>query len=184
MGDARGRDRVAPHRGPFVGGAARICNRRILCDIGLGAERLGLLGPAYELPQRNSSMPRQNPRFALAILGAALLWPFPGMPATADAPTAPNIQQVIVTQDLAQCGHAEHILFTVLWQGRVGIASEPSIIGWDKPRVGDRLSGEFMEEGLTEATYLNRTGRTWLSITRTGEALDRQAPLLRQYCEE
>lgn len=129
-------------------------------------------------------MPYQHPRFILASLGFALLCPFAGIPAVAEVPADPNLQHIIVTQDLAQCGHAEHILFTILWQGRIGIATEPSIIGWEKPRVGDRLSGEFREEGLTEATYLNRTGTTWLSISKTGETLDQQAPLMRQYCSE
>ena len=41
--------------------------------------------------------------------------------------------KVLIITDLAQCGRGEFVLFTVLWQGVVGVASEPLLIGWDKP---------------------------------------------------
>lgn len=92
--------------------------------------------------------------------------------------------RVIVIKDLSECGHDEYILFTVLWQARLGIATRVPFFGWSKPRVGDQLEGAFMEEGITEANWVNKPDSTHLYIERTGVPLQDQGPLLNDYCRQ
>ena len=75
-------------------------------------------------------------------------------PASTREPTA------LIIADLAQCGRGEYVLFTVLWHGVVGVAGEPWLIGWNKPQVGDRLTGPFLEKGWMEATQVETTTAT------------------------
>ena len=95
-----------------------------------------------------------------------------------------TLQKIIVSQDLAQCGHPEYIAFITLWDGLTGIATEAPLVGWNKPRLGDYLTGDFSEEGLIKAAYLNRPGATFLRILRAGAPLQAQLPLIHEYCTE
>lgn len=119
---------------------------------------------------------------SLAAGLAGLLGLFPALLA---AEAAEAIQQkIIVSQDLARCGHPEYIAFMTLMEGLTGIATAAPLVGWNKPRLGDYLTGDFSEEGLIKAAYLNRPGSTFLRILRTGAPLQAQLALIHEYCTE
>ena len=90
----------------------------------------------------------------------------------------------MIITDLAQCGRGEFVLFTVLWQGVVGVAGEPLLIGWDKPKVGDRLTGAFLAEGWMEGTNVESGATTYLDIQETGVPIAEQNRLLQEYCHK
>ncbi len=109
----------------------------------------------------------------LLMLGG-LLQPLPGR---AETPS-----QALVIMDLRECGHPEYILFTVLYEGRVGVATAPTFSDWIKPAVGDRLQGQFLQEGDTEVLFLNRPETTELDVVRTQVPIARQGELIRDFC--
>ena len=78
----------------------------------------------------------------------------------ASTTTSTREPMALIIADLAQCGRSEYVLFTVLWHGVVGVAGEPWLIGWNKPQVGDRLTGPFLEKGWMEATQVETTTAT------------------------
>jgi hypothetical protein len=90
----------------------------------------------------------------------------------------------LIIADLAQCGRGEYVLFTVLWHGVVGVAGEPWLIGWNKPQVGDRLTGPFLEKGWMEATQVETATTTYLDILETGVPIAEQNRLRQTYCQK
>jgi hypothetical protein len=120
---------------------------------------------------------------ALAAGLAGLLGFFPAL-LPAEETTDDPVQNIIVSQDLARCGRPEYIAFTTIAEGLTGIATEAPLVGRNKPRLGDYLSGDFSEEGLIKAVYLNRPGTTFLRILRTGAPLHAQLALIHEYCTE
>ena len=107
--------------------------------------------------------------------------------AGAGAATNPGSTQeptALIIADLAQCGRSEYVLFTVLWNGVVGIAGEPWLIGWNKPQVGDRLTGPFLEKGWMEATQVETATTTYLDILETGVPIAEQNRLRQTYCQK
>ena len=102
----------------------------------------------------------------------------------ATTPTSHNEPTALIITDLAQCGRGELVLFTVLWQGVVGVAGEPLLIGWDKPKVGDRLTGAFLAEGWMEGTNVESGATTYLDIQETGVPIAEQNRLLQKYCHK
>lgn len=109
----------------------------------------------------------------------SLIGLFTGAQANMDNDT----QKALIIKDLRECGHGEYIMFTVLWKGVVGIATEPFLFGWSKPRIGDQLSGSFLESGTMEATYLDKGDTTRLDILKTGIPIENQGALVMEYCE-
>ena len=95
-----------------------------------------------------------------------------------------DVQKALIIRDLADCGHGEYMMFTVLWKGVVGVATEHYLWGWNKPRIGDQLSGPFLETGTTEATYLNKSGTTHLDIIKTDIPIANQGALVTELCME
>ncbi len=120
----------------------------------------------------------QRPVIATTLLTLSLI----AASATAQSDEGDNIQTALIIKDLGECGHGEYVMFTVLWKGVVGIAAEPSLFGWNKPSIGDRLSGHFLEEASTEATYINKPGVTDLDIVKTGIPIANQGALLGEFC--
>ena len=118
----------------------------------------------------------------LAVLG--LLSPtHPSWAENDKPPEADNEKlQALVIADYSQCGREDVLLFTVLWQGQVGVMTRPPLIGWDPPHPGDRLSGSFLEEGITEVGFLNKPGTTHVRILRTGIPVDQQGDLRSEIC--
>lgn len=118
---------------------------------------------------------------------AAVLWllspPHPGWSDTVNPPAADHENlQALVIADYSQCGHADVLLFTVLWQGRVGVMTQPPLIGWYPPHPGDRLSGGFLEEGVTEVRFLDKPETTHVRILKTGVPADQQGALRSEIC--
>lgn len=93
-----------------------------------------------------------------------------------------DTQKALIIKDLKECGHGEYVMFTVLWKGVVGIATEHFLFGWNKPGVGDQLSGPFLETGTMEASYLNKPDTTRLDILKTGIPIANQGALVKEYC--
>jgi hypothetical protein len=91
-------------------------------------------------------------------------------------------QIALVIADYSQCGRGDFLLFTVLWKGRVGVMTEPLLIGWDPPRPGDRLTGNFLEEGGTEIRFLDTGETTLVRILKTGIPVDQQGALRMEIC--
>jgi hypothetical protein len=102
----------------------------------------------------------------------------------ATTPTSTHEPTALIITDLAQCGKGEFVLFTVLWQGVVGVAGEPLLIGWDKPKVGDRLTGAFLAKGWMEGTNIESGASTYLVIQETGVPIAEQNRLLQTYCQK
>jgi len=118
----------------------------------------------------------------LAVLGL-LLPPHPGLADSVRPSEADNENlQALVIADYSQCGHADVLLFTVLWQGRVGLMTQPPLIGWDPPHPGDRLSGSFLEEGVTEIRFIDKPETTHVRILKTGVPADQQGVLRSGIC--
>jgi len=103
-------------------------------------------------------------------------------PISADESADNDTQEALIIKDLSECGHGEYVIFTVLWKGVVGIATEHFIYSWNKPRIGDRLSGPFLQPGTMEASYLNRQDTTDLDILKTGIPIANQGALIKEYC--
>ena len=118
----------------------------------------------------------------LAGMMAALL----GQTDARAASTRTSTQEptALIIADLAQCGRGEYVLFTVLWHGVVGVAGEPLLIGWNKPQVGDRLTGPFLEKGWMEATQVETATTTYLDIQETGIPIAEQNRLRQTYCQK
>lgn len=102
----------------------------------------------------------------------------------ASTTTSTREPMALIIADLAQCGRSEYVLFTVLWHGVVGIAGEPWLIGWNKPQVGDRLTGPFLEKGWMEATQVETATTTYLDILETGIPIAEQNRLRQTYCQK
>jgi len=118
---------------------------------------------------------------------AAVLWllspPHLGWSDSVNPPATDHENlQALVIADYSQCGHADVLLFTVLWQGRVGVMTQPPLIGWDPPHPGDRLSGSFLEEGVTEVRFLDKPETTHVRILKTGVPADQQGVLRSEIC--
>lgn len=118
----------------------------------------------------------------LAGMMAGLLGHFDAMAATTT--TSHHEPTALIITDLVQCGRGEFVLFTVLWQGVVGVAGEPLLIGWDKPKVGERLTGAFLAEGWMKGTNLENGATTYLDIQETGVPIAEQNRLLQTYCQK
>jgi|GEM_PF-1824041 len=118
---------------------------------------------------------------------AAVLWllssPQQGWSDSVITPAADreNLQALVIA-DYSQCGHADVLLFTVLWQGRVGVMTQPPLIGWEPPHPGDRLSGSFLEEGVTEVRFLDKPETTHVRILKAGVPVDQQGVLRSEIC--
>ena len=104
--------------------------------------------------------------------------------ALVQANTEEDAQKALIIRDLSDCGHGEYVMFTVLWKGVVGVATEHYLWGWNKPRIGEQLSGPFLETGTTEATYLNKSETTQLDIIKTGIPIANQGALVTELCTE
>ena len=102
----------------------------------------------------------------------------------ASTTTSTREPTALIIADLAECGRGEYVLFTVLWNGVVGIAGEPWLIGWNKPQVGDRLTGPFLEKGWMEATQVETATTTYLDIQETGIPIAEQNRLRQTYCQK
>lgn len=104
-------------------------------------------------------------------------------PSTASGENPDNEpHKALIIKDLNECGHGEYVMFTVLWKGVVGIATEHFLFSWNKPGVGDQLSGPFLETGTMEASYLNKPDTTRLDILKTGIPIANQGALVKEYC--
>ena len=146
------------------------------------------MNPSFPDTQTRMRHPRpwlqRSSRPSLVLLAgmmAGLLGHFETMAAT--TPTSTDQSTVLIITDLAQCGRGEFVLFTVLWQGVVGVAGEPLLIGWNKPKVGDRLTGAFLAEGWMEGTNVESGATTYLDIQETGVPIAEQNRLLQKYCQ-
>jgi hypothetical protein len=143
--------------------------------------------PCYAKPiqtQESKPMPKCSSCRSPALLAgtmAALLGQADARAASMTASTQEPTALIIA--DLAQCGRGEYVLFTVLWQGVVGVASEPWLIGWNKPQVGDRLTGPFLEKGWMEATQVENGATSYLDILETGVPIAEQNRLRQTYCQ-
>ncbi len=115
--------------------------------------------------------------------GLWMLLALSGTTCCAAAPTGPEAgDSVLITADLGRCGREDAVLFIVLWQGVMGVATEPLLLGWNKPRVGEVWRGDFRDEGLIEAVNPQRGETSWLSIEQTGLPVGDQDRLMRAFC--
>ena len=130
-----------------------------------------------QTPARRHSKSR---RAALGLVLMTIIHPADRLQAN----TEEVAQKALIIRDLADCGHGEYMMFTVLWKGVVGVATEHYLWGWNKPRIGDQLSGPFLETGTTEATYLNKSGTTHLDIIKTDIPIANQGALVTELCME
>ena len=130
-----------------------------------------------QTPARRHSKSR---RAALGLVLMTIIHPADRLQAN----TEEVAQKALIIRDLADCGHGEYMMFTVLWKGVVGVATEHYLWGWNKPRIGEQLSGPFLETGTTEATYLNKSETTQLDIIKTGIPIANQGALVTELCTE